>query len=98
MINQGIALGYTNRRTLPAPVPVFMVYQTAFLGDDGRPSSAADVYQRDDEIWQHLRPAGQAPVAQAEPGEPTSKLKIPAARSTMRKKCSCLAAPTSLSD
>ena len=67
VINQGIALGYTNRRMLPTPVPVFMVYQTAFLGGDGSIEFRPDVYQRDDEIWPHLHAVGQAPVAQDAP-------------------------------
>ena len=67
VINQGIALGYTNRRMLPTPIPVFVVYQTAFLGADGTIEFRPDVYERDDEIWQRLRPAGQAPVAQDNP-------------------------------
>ncbi len=67
VINQGIALGYTNRRMLPAPIPVFLVYQTAFVGADGGIEFRPDVYHRDEEIWQHLHPAGQAPVAQREP-------------------------------
>jgi murein L,D-transpeptidase YcbB/YkuD len=66
-INKGIAFGYTNRRMLPAPVPVFLVYQTAFAGADGSVEFRPDVYQRDDEIWQHLHPARQAPVAEREP-------------------------------
>jgi murein L,D-transpeptidase YcbB/YkuD len=67
VVNKGIALGYTNRRMLPTPVPVFLVYQTAFAGADGGVEFRADVYQRDDDIWQHLHPAPQAPVAQREP-------------------------------
>jgi murein L,D-transpeptidase YcbB/YkuD len=67
VINRGVALGYTNRRMLPAPVPVFLVYQTAFAGADGSIEFRPDVYERDDEIWQHLHPARQAPVAQREP-------------------------------
>jgi murein L,D-transpeptidase YcbB/YkuD len=67
VINKGVALGYTNRRMLPAPVPVFLVYQTAFAGADGSIEFRPDVYERDDEIWQHLHPAPQAPVAQREP-------------------------------
>ena len=66
VINKGIALGYTNRRMLPAPVPVFLVYQTAFVGADGAIEFRPDVYQRDDDIWQHLHPGRQAPVAQQE--------------------------------
>ncbi|HEY5379030.1 MAG TPA: L,D-transpeptidase family protein, partial [Pseudolabrys sp.] len=34
-INQAIAAGSTTRTNLPAPVPVFVVYQTAFLDTDG---------------------------------------------------------------
>jgi murein L,D-transpeptidase YcbB/YkuD len=66
VINKGIALGYTNRRMLPVPVPVFLVYQTAFVGADGAVEFRPDVYGRDAEIWQHLHPARQAPVAQHE--------------------------------
>ena len=64
VINKAIALGYTNRRMLPAPVPVFVVYQDAFAARDGTIEFHPDVYRRDDEIWQHLHPAQQAPVAQ----------------------------------
>lgn len=63
-INKGIALGYTNRRMLPASIPVFLVYHTAFVGANGAVEFRPDVYDRDAEIWQHLRPARQAPVAQ----------------------------------
>jgi murein L,D-transpeptidase YcbB/YkuD len=66
VINKGIALGYTNRRMLPAPMPVFLVYQTAFAGANGGIEFRPDVYERDNEIWQHLHPARQAPVAQRE--------------------------------
>jgi L,D-transpeptidase YcbB len=65
-INKGIALGSTNRRMLPAPVPVFLVYQTAFLDSNGTIAFRPDVYDRDEEIWQHLHPASQAPVAQGD--------------------------------
>ena len=66
-INQGIALGYTNRRMLPASIAVFMVYQTAFANADGTIEFRPDFYQRDAEIWQHLRPTRQAPEAQDSP-------------------------------
>ena len=65
-INKGIATGTTNRRNLPAPMPVFLVYQTAFLGPGGAIEFRPDVYNRDAEIWQHLHPGQQAPVAQGE--------------------------------
>jgi murein L,D-transpeptidase YcbB/YkuD len=63
-INQAIARGGTNHQMLPQPVPVFFVYQTAFLTANGSIAFLPDVYNRDPEIWEHLRPAGQAPVAQ----------------------------------
>ena len=34
-INQSIATGSTTRSDLPAPVPVFVVYETAFADVDG---------------------------------------------------------------
>ena len=66
VINKGIALGYTNRRMLPKPVPVFIVYQDAFVAPDGTIEFRPDAYRRDEEIWQHLLPRRQAPVAQGE--------------------------------
>jgi murein L,D-transpeptidase YcbB/YkuD len=64
VINKGIAAGFTNRRMLPQPVPVFLVYQTAVVGPDGRIIFLPDVYNRDEEIWQRLHPLGQPPVAE----------------------------------
>lgn len=68
VINKAIAQGATNRRALPAPTPVFVVYQTAFLDADGMIVFSPDVYDRDGEVWRHLHPGRQAPVAQHEPG------------------------------
>ena len=69
-INQAIATGGTTRRNLPAPVPVFVVYQTAFVDIDGTLQFRPDVYNRDAEIWPYLYPARQ-PVADREPpGQP----------------------------
>jgi len=53
-INQTIATGDTSRPALPKPVPVFVVYQTAFGEFDGRLEFRADVYGRDAEIWEYL--------------------------------------------
>jgi murein L,D-transpeptidase YcbB/YkuD len=70
VINKGIALGYTNRRMLPTRIPVFVVYQDAFVGPKGTIEFRPDVYQRDDEIWHHLHPGRQTPVAQGDaPGQ-----------------------------
>lgn len=65
-INQGIARGATAHQMLPQPIPVFFVYQTAFLGPNGAIEFRPDVYNRDPEIWQHLLPMRQAPVAQGQ--------------------------------
>ena len=59
-IDQSIATGDTLRRELPKPVPVFVVYETAFAHVDGKLQFRADIYGRDAEIWQYLGPKGQA--------------------------------------
>jgi murein L,D-transpeptidase YcbB/YkuD len=59
-VDRGIALAYTNRRALPAPLPIFIVYQTAYVEADGSVQFHSDPYERDDEIWQHLIPPKQA--------------------------------------
>jgi murein L,D-transpeptidase YcbB/YkuD len=69
-INKGIAQISTNRHMLPAPIPVFVVYQTAFVDSTGAIAFVPDVYQRDEEIAQHLQPLRQAPVAQHEQPTP----------------------------
>lgn len=63
-IDKGIASGHTNRRALPAPIPIFIVYQTAYVESDGSVQFRADPYERDDEIWRHLTRAQQLPIAQ----------------------------------
>jgi L,D-transpeptidase YcbB len=54
-INQGVAIGRTTRHNLPTPVPVFVVYQTAFVGTDGTLAFRPDFYHRDAEIWRQLQ-------------------------------------------
>ena len=59
-INETIATGDTIRSAVPKPVPVFVVYQTAFAEFDGRLQFRPDIYGRDAEIAQYLnrkRPA-----------------------------------------
>ncbi len=65
-INQAIATGSTTRSNLPAPVPVFVVYQTAFVDTDGTLKFRPDVYSRDAEVWSYLYPV-RRPVADREP-------------------------------
>jgi murein L,D-transpeptidase YcbB/YkuD len=62
-INQTIATGGTTRGELPQPVPVFVVYETAFADVDGRLQFRPDVYGRDAEIGQRLNPQGR-PLAE----------------------------------
>ena len=50
----------TSRRNLPKPVPVFVVYETAFADVDDRLQFRADIYGRDAEIWQYLSPKWRA--------------------------------------
>jgi murein L,D-transpeptidase YcbB/YkuD len=64
-IDQTIATGDTTHRSLPQPVPVFVVYQTAFADGDGRLQFRPDIYGRDAEIWQYLDTARRA-VAERE--------------------------------
>ncbi len=55
-IDQAIATGTTTWGALPKPVPVFVVYETAFADVEGKPQFRADIYGRDAEIWQSLEP------------------------------------------
>jgi murein L,D-transpeptidase YcbB/YkuD len=59
VINQEIATGSTTRRNPPQPVPVFVVYETAFADDDGKLQFRADIYGRDAEIRKYLNPKGR---------------------------------------
>lgn len=55
-IDEAIATGNTTEARLPQPIPVFVVYETAFADADGRLQFRPDFYGRDAEIWQHLDP------------------------------------------
>lgn len=59
-IDQAIATGDTNRTPVPKPVPVFVVYETAFADADGMLHFRPDTYGRDAEIWRSLAPRGLA--------------------------------------
>ena len=65
-IDQGIATGNTTRNQLSSPVPVFVVYETAFVDTDGTLQFTPDFYSRDAEIWRQLqrRPQEREPGAQ----------------------------------
>jgi len=64
LIDKGISRGYTNRRPLRSPFPIFIVYRTAYSESSGAIQFTSDPYDRDDEIWQHLMRAKRSPVAQ----------------------------------
>ena len=59
-IDQTISTGSTLRRPLPKPVPVFVVYETAFADADDKLQFRADIYGRDPEVWQSLGPKWRA--------------------------------------
>jgi murein L,D-transpeptidase YcbB/YkuD len=62
-ITKAINLGTTNRHNLPEQIPVFIVYQTAFIDDGGTLEFRRDVYQRDAAVAQRLTHSAQVPVA-----------------------------------
>lgn len=62
-IDQTIATGDTLRRELPKPVPVFVVYETAFADVDDKLQFRPDIYGRDGEIWQSLGPKSRVMAA-----------------------------------
>jgi len=49
-------------------MPIFVAYETAFAGVDGRLEFRPDVYRRDVEITQHLNPERRAVVERQAPG------------------------------
>jgi murein L,D-transpeptidase YcbB/YkuD len=67
VIDKGIATGHTARRALPTPMPIFILYQTAYVESDGAIEFRADPYERDDEIWRYLTRAQQVPFVQDSP-------------------------------
>jgi murein L,D-transpeptidase YcbB/YkuD len=64
-IDQGIAKGGTTRHQLPTPMPVFVVYETAFLDTIGTLQFRPDFYHRDVEIWKQLERRPKAPLLTA---------------------------------
>jgi murein L,D-transpeptidase YcbB/YkuD len=54
-IDRRIATGITSRARLPAPMPVFLTYRTAFVDLEGAMQFRADFYERDPSVWQRLR-------------------------------------------
>jgi len=63
-ITKGINTAVTNRHNLPQPIPVFLVYQTAFADDSGIVQFRRDFYQRDNDVAQRLSRTSQVPLAE----------------------------------
>ncbi|MBP0447287.1 L,D-transpeptidase family protein [Roseomonas sp. SSH11] len=63
-IHEEISTGVTTRRALPRPMPVFVIYQTAFVDTDGQLQFRPDFYGRDARVWQQMqeRPSGGRPA------------------------------------
>lgn len=53
-----LATGRERYVTLARPIPVHIVYRTAWVDPDGRPQFRADIYGRDARIWAALEDAG----------------------------------------
>lgn len=77
-IHKKVATGGTTRKTLPKPVPVFVLYHTAFATADLALEVRQDFYGRDTPIWRRLqkRPPehnapGTGPMVQAPVGSTT---------------------------
>jgi L,D-transpeptidase YcbB len=68
-IDQAIATGDTTWSALPKPVPVFVVYETAFADADGKLQFRADFYKRDAEISQYLDPKRRAAAKREAPDQ-----------------------------
>lgn len=68
-INKAIAGGTTHRQNLAVPIPVFLVYQTAFAAADGMIEFRRDSYRRDDGVWRALNHMPQTPVADQAPAQ-----------------------------
>lgn len=76
VIQQGVATGTTTRSSLPKPVPVFVIYQTAFADAGDAVQFRPDFYNRDAEIGRklHHRPDGRNPpvLANGPPASPSA--------------------------
>jgi murein L,D-transpeptidase YcbB/YkuD len=60
-LDEAIAAGDSPRITLARPLPVYILYWTAFVGQDGLVHFRDDVYGRDRRLAAMLAPAGVAP-------------------------------------
>ena len=75
-INKKVATGDTVRKSLPEPIPVFLLYHTAFASGGRDLEVRPDFYGRDEALWQRLQ---KRPLEQGAPGR--SQMAIGSARS-----------------
>lgn len=62
-IQKKVEMGDTVRRTLPEPMPVFVLYQTAFAPGGRDVEIRPDFYERDEALWLRLQQGSPAPAA-----------------------------------
>ncbi len=55
VIHEKVAMGGTVRKAMPRPVPVFVLYQTAFASADRVLETRPDFYGRDATLWHRLQ-------------------------------------------
>jgi murein L,D-transpeptidase YcbB/YkuD len=82
VIHQGIETGSTTRNSLPAPIPVFVIYQTAFADAGGQLQFRPDFYNRDPGIWRYLQRNAQAQNAPSQETTPPPRATAPSPRAT----------------
>jgi murein L,D-transpeptidase YcbB/YkuD len=63
-IDKAVDVDRTHSRALPQPLPVFVVYRTAYAESNGAIVFRGDPYQRDEAIWRRLSRSSEPPVAQ----------------------------------
>jgi murein L,D-transpeptidase YcbB/YkuD len=64
VIHEKVATGETLRKPVARPMPVFLLYHTAFASADGALQIRPDFYGRDETVWRRLqrRPPEQEPA------------------------------------
>ena len=66
VIQQKVATSGTVRKPMPKPVPVFLLYHTAFASTGRELEIRPDFYERDEALWQRLQKRPQDQTASGE--------------------------------
>jgi murein L,D-transpeptidase YcbB/YkuD len=85
-IDRAIDTSRTHSRTLPKPVPAFIVYRTAIAESNGEIAFRGDPYARDTAIWAYLSRARQAALAQRSGVKSADRVRTGRALSTVAQK------------